>query len=188
MNKTCTKCQEEKPTTMFYKQKHGKFGVRGYCKICSDKKQMEWREKNKKHLFEYGRKYREDNKNYFKQYRQWYMKDYYKKRVAIDPAYKLMKNYRSRLHNIFKGGFYKEKTTLELIGCSPKQLKEHLEQQFVKGMNWDNYGSEWHVDHILPCASFDLTDKTQREQCFHFSNLQPLWATDNLSKGCKING
>lgn len=53
-------------------------------------------------------------------------------------------------------------------------------------MSWDNYGYRgWHIDHIKPCASFDLTDPNQREQCFHFSNLQPMWAKDNLSKGAK---
>lgn len=78
------------------------------------------------------------------------------------------------------------KKTLELLGCTVDELKRHLQIQFRPGMTWDNYG-EWHIDHIRPCASFDLTDPEQQRQCFNFKNLQPLWAKDNLSKGAKYN-
>ena len=60
----------------------------------------------------------------------------------------------------------------------------HLEAQFKPGMTWDNYGLKgWHVDHIRPCASFDLRDPEQQRRCFHYTNLQPLWAEENLKKG-----
>ena len=66
-------------------------------------------------------------------------------------------------------------------------LKLHLENQFVDGMNWNNYGKNgWHIDHIKPCASFDLTDPKQQKICFHYTNLQPLWAIDNLIKHSKL--
>ena len=79
-------------------------------------------------------------------------------------------------------------STKELIGCSLEQLKIHLENRFTKGMNWQNYGRNgWHIDHIKPCTSFDLTDPKQQQECFHYSNLQPLWAKDNISKGNKIS-
>jgi hypothetical protein len=61
-------------------------------------------------------------------------------------------------------------------------LRAHLEAQFVPGMTWANHGA-WHVDHIRPCASFNLEDPAEQRVCFHFSNLQPLWAQDNLAKG-----
>ena len=61
-------------------------------------------------------------------------------------------------------------------------VKKWIESQFVDGMSWDNHG-EWHIDHIRPCASFDLTDPEQQKECFNYKNLQPLWAKDNLSKG-----
>lgn len=60
-----------------------------------------------------------------------------------------------------------------------------LEQQFTEGMTWENYG-EWHVDHIRPCVSFDLSIPEQQQECFHYTNLQPLWAKDNLQKSDKI--
>lgn len=74
--------------------------------------------------------------------------------------------------------------TFDLVGCSPLELCKHLADKFLPGMTWENHG-EWHIDHIRPCASFDLTDPEQQKQCFHFSNLQPLWAVDNLRKNAK---
>jgi len=71
---------------------------------------------------------------------------------------------------------------MDLIGCTPLELKTHLERKFTEGMSWDNYG-KWHIDHIIPCAAFDLTDPVQQRQCFHYSNLQPMWATANFKKG-----
>ena len=69
-----------------------------------------------------------------------------------------------------------------LTGCASwNELKIYLESKFSNGMTWENMG-EWHIDHIKPCYSFDLTDEKQQMECFHFTNLQPLWAKDNLSK------
>ena len=72
-----------------------------------------------------------------------------------------------------------------MLGCSIEFFMEYIEKQFKSGMTWQNYGA-WHVDHVRPCASFDLTDHEQQKICFHYSNLQPLWAVDNLKKGAKI--
>jgi len=88
------------------------------------------------------------------------------------------------MNNALKG-CYKAKCTIKLIGCDVKELKSHLEKQFTDGMNWENYG-KWHIDHIIPCASFDLTDPQQQKKYFHYSNLQPLWAVDNIRKSDKV--
>jgi hypothetical protein len=77
--------------------------------------------------------------------------------------------------------------TKELIGCSWEEFKRHIESKFSKGMNWDNYG-EWHMDHIKPCAAFDLTQKAEQKKCFHYSNFQPMWASDNCSKNSRYRG
>lgn len=77
-----------------------------------------------------------------------------------------------------------DQAVYELVGTSTAGLRAYIESLFVPGMSWDNR-SKWHVDHIRPCCSFDLTDPIQRKQCFHYTNLQPLWAEDNRRKGGK---
>jgi hypothetical protein len=79
-------------------------------------------------------------------------------------------------------------STLILLGCSISELRVHLEKQFRRGMTWKNYGPVWHIDHIRPCASFDLTVPEQQRECFNFSNLQPLFAVENIRKGDKFYG
>jgi hypothetical protein len=76
--------------------------------------------------------------------------------------------------------------TMELIGCTIEHLKQYLERQFVLGMNWDNWG-EWHIDHKIPCATFDLTNTDEQRRCFHYTNLQPLWAIDNFVKNDRLD-
>ena len=77
---------------------------------------------------------------------------------------------------------------MELIGCSIPKLRQHLENQFTFGMNWKNYGFGWHVDHRLPCSSFDLPNEEEQLKCFNYQNLQPMWASENKKKGAKKNG
>ena len=84
-------------------------------------------------------------------------------------------------------GAYKSDTTIALLGCTPEQARAHLASQFAPGMSWANR-SKWHIDHIRPCASFDLKDESEQRVCFHYSNLQPMWAADNLSKGSSYQG
>jgi hypothetical protein len=72
----------------------------------------------------------------------------------------------------------------EMMGCTREVFLAHLESLFLPGMTWANHAL-WHIDHIRPCASFDLSDPAQVKQCFHFSNLRPLWARDNIAKGAK---
>ena len=105
---------------------------------------------------------------------------YQRRKEATDPAYRLVRRLRKRVWDAIAKGHKSEKT-MELVGCSIEALMEHLEAQFTDGMTWDNYG-QWHVDHIRPCASFDLEDPEQQRQCFNYTNLQPLWAEDNIRK------
>lgn len=78
--------------------------------------------------------------------------------------------------------------SMELLGCTIEQIRDHLESQFTEGMTWDNMGrGGWHIDHIIPCAFFDLTKPSHQKVCFNYQNLQPLWASDNCSKGDKIH-
>jgi len=102
------------------------------------------------------------------------------KKKRLNPEFKLIHNLRSRLRKALKGQS-RDKGILVLTGCSAAELKIHLESKFEPGMTWDNYGS-WHIDHKIPLNSFDLTDSEQLKVACHYSNLQPLWAEDNLAK------
>jgi hypothetical protein len=110
----------------------------------------------------------------------------YKIRYQTDPQFKMAVVVRKRVILALKArGASKSKSLRELIGCSIQELKQHLESKFREGMSWENHG-EWHVDHIRPCADFDLTNPEEQKNCFHFSNLQPLWAEENLRKSNKL--
>ena len=90
-----------------------------------------------------------------------------------------------RIRKAFKfSGNRKSKRTTELLGCDVKTAKKWLEDKFLDGMNWGNCGA-WHIDHIVPCSAFDLKSEEQQKKCFHYTNLQPLWAIDNLRKNNK---
>lgn len=107
-----------------------------------------------------------------------------KKKRKENPGFKLRQNLAVRVRKVLKG-INKSKTTVLLIGCSILELKERLERGFKPGMTWKNYGPVWHVDHIKPCAKFDLSIPEQQMKCFHYSNLQPLFASENIRKGDK---
>lgn len=112
---------------------------------------------------------------------------WYRSRMSMSTEQKIVDNMRTRLKALIKttkkGG---SSTVSGFIGCTTKQLAKHLESQFNKGMTWTNYGTHWHVDHILPCASFDHTDPKQVKQCWHWTNLRPLEAQRNMDKGATI--
>lgn len=94
-------------------------------------------------------------------------------------------NLRSRVSHALSRNS-KSGSTETLVGCSMDELRDHLESQFADGMTWDNYG-EWHVDHIKPCAMFDFSVDSHQFECFHYTNMQPLWAIDNYKKGNKYD-
>ncbi len=104
-----------------------------------------------------------------------------------DPQHRAAVLLRGRLHRVLsRANAAKSAATLELLGTDKAGLIAHLEAQFTEGMTWENQG-EWHIDHIKPCASFDLTDPEQQKLCFHYTNLQPLWGSENCSKGARLD-
>jgi hypothetical protein len=106
-------------------------------------------------------------------------------RKKIDPTFKLIKNMRRRLNRFISFTYFtKRSTTINLIGCTPNELKVFLEKKFKVNMSWENYG-EWHIDHIIPLSSAK-TEEDLYKLC-HYTNLQPLWAKDNLSKSNKLD-
>lgn len=102
--------------------------------------------------------------------------------------YKLARRMRSRLHSVLGS---KESrfgcSAVRDLGCTLDELEKHLASKFVAGMTWSNHGTHWHIDHIKPLASFDLTRRDEILKACHYTNLQPLWAVDNLIKGAKYD-
>jgi hypothetical protein len=140
------------------------------------------------------KKWKEENAQYIKLYRHEYMQQYkntqqYKeiiKKVRQNPINKIKCNLRKRMRDFLKKAASDTMSISGLIGCNSLEFKQHIEKQFKRGMTWDNYGTHWHVDHILPCASFDHTNKKQIAQCWHYTNLRPLCAAENMLKSDTI--
>ena len=132
----------------------------------------------KEQISEATKAWKEKNKDYIRKYNR----EYSSKRYKSDPIYKLKINQRTRTRAVLKSSKFAK--THELLGCSFDELKIHIESLFIDGMNWDNMG-EWHIDHIMPLAAFNLNLLEAQKIAFNYKNLQPLWAIDNLKKGAK---
>jgi hypothetical protein len=179
--KTCNKCKQELSVSKFHKRKTS------YTHQCKECRSISRKGTHKEYSAAYYLRYKDrqreleklnkDNINARKRERE-------KERRQTDIDYKIKRNLRSRIYKAIKRSSKSESSML-LIGCSVEELKVYLLTMFKEGMNWDNYG-EWHIDHIKPCASFNLSDPAQQKECFHYTNLQPLWAIDNIKKSNKL--
>lgn len=117
-----------------------------------------------------------------KKRREW-SNNYFSQRAKEDIEFRIIKNLRTRLYTWFARTGEKKNTSIKsLVGCSKKYLVKYLENKFKSGMTWKNYG-EWHIDHIKPLSKFNIKDQKEIEIAMHYTNLQPLWAPENLSKG-----
>jgi hypothetical protein len=221
--KICSTCKEEKSLDKFTKNKNGKLGVHNQCKECRKKEYQ----KNKKHKFEYQKKYVKENKERIKKTKKEYYeknkekickkvnkyrlankekinkkkKEYYqenkdkirekariyrKERRKTDICFRLKKNIRKSIYCFMKGEKNGQKTEI-LIGQKMKEIKEHIEKQFNENMSWDNYGTYFHIDHIIPISLYDFTDKEQIKKCWNKRNLRPLSIKENLIKRDKLD-
>lgn len=175
--------------------------------------QRNYRKKHKNEAREYGKKYRHDHRedvnirNRIYQHsekRKQYLKKYNeinKEKILLqnrkraqnrrktDIQFRMRSNLSRRLNHALKEqNIQKSNHTMALIGCSIKEFTKFLESKFSPKMSWNNYGrgnNKWNIDHVIPCAFFDLTNIEQQKKCFHFSNMQPLWETDNSIKNSR---
>ena len=203
--KICSKCNIEKEICNFHKWKNGPDGYKRECKECRKLETTSYYNKNNEKIKLQTKNYRELNPDKVKEVKQKiYERDkkrilmvnklyrennrekrnlYNRNRRLTDPVFKLKYLLNSRILIFMKShNITKKNKTFEIVGCSPKELKEHLEHQFKDGMSWDNQG-KWHIDHVIPLSS-GKTDDEIIKLC-HYSNLQPLWAIDNMKKGSK---
>ena len=154
------------------------------------KQRKEYAEQNNAHIVEYRRGYYRRNAELIKiKVKDWQNKNrkmlnsQLKLKRESNQQFKLKTDLRTRLRQAIKSN-RKSGSAVRDLGCSIEYLKAYLEGQFEPGMTWDNWAHDgWHIDHIRPLASFDLTDPEQFKQAVHYTNLQPLWAKDNFKKG-----
>ncbi|QDP47316.1 MAG: hypothetical protein Unbinned4388contig1000_35 [Prokaryotic dsDNA virus sp.] len=204
MSKKCAKCKKVKDFSEFSKSKRAKDGLQCRCKVCDKdyrdaniesrmKANKAWNEANKDKVAAHRKTWREANREKIAAWREAnigtekshdYFRSYHKERRLSDPLFRLSCNLRNRTWTAFNRKGYKKKSkTQEMLGVDWEVCKAHIERQFTKDMTWDNYG-EWHIDHVIPLASAN-TEEELIKLC-HYTNLQPLWAEDNLKKGAKI--
>jgi len=203
--KYCKGCNQTKALTEFSKSGGRRDGLQTRCKVCRKNTRQNYRKKEnaraRKHYQNNPEKRRASKRKYRKNNREKERasqrkrnkRPETKKRVnarrrerrKTDPPFRILCNLRCRLWHALKGK-NKSARTMKLVGCSIPHLMDHLEKQFLPGMTWENYGPVWHVDHMMPCDSFDLSDPEQQRRSFHYTNLQPLWGPENMSKGDTI--
>jgi hypothetical protein len=179
----CSRCDQDKHFEEFHVNNATKRGRLARCKKCVSETCKERYSKDKTYHQEYYKKNKEKIIPKVKEYlKRGYRKEY-RKRTHV----KIARYQRKRIRELLnQAGTRKSHRTLKYIGCTTKELMSYLENKFQEGMTWENYGFKgWHIDHIRPCASFDLSDPEQQKQCFHHTNLQPLWAEDNMRKSAK---
>lgn len=184
--KTCIKCLSSSAARSRSRAKEIQKYHKEYYMKNSDKLKQERKmyvESNKEAVYT-------KNKDYYESHRKAISSRKLNRkleRMSTDIHFKLTENLRCRTRYALKKSS-KCASTKTLIGCSVEELKQYLESKFQPGMSWDNWSPRgWHIDHIRPCSSFDLSDPDQQRQCFHYTNLQPLWWKDNLSKGSKYD-
>jgi hypothetical protein len=192
MKKKCKKCKQNLEHTYFNINKKSKDGLQYKCKKCINEYNNEWKNNNLSYQKEYYLKtcdvrkeiYREQNPQFVKKNKEQireYNRNYYRIKKEKDPFFKLKCSLRVRTHHAFKRKKWNKNSKNEhLLGCKFEDLKNHIEKQFTSGMTWNNYG-KWHIDHIIP---LDIA-KSEKEllPLLHYTNLQPLWALDNIKKG-----
>ena len=187
---TCKICRSTKPMTAEQKERYKIYREQNKEKIrerqrawelenrewCNLKKR-EWAEKNKDRVIEQRNRHYQENKDK--------RSESDKIKRMTDPLHDMKIRVRNRINVAIKRGKFSGKTngTLEIIGCSWDDLKIFIESKFTEGMTWENRG-KWHIDHIIPLSSAKTIE--EMIQLCHYSNLQPLWANDNISKGAKI--
>lgn len=210
--KKCTKCSQEKEYLNFYKKTSSKDGYNNICIPCRVEYNTIKKEHNQQYYLENKEKYQLNNKKHYQANKQkvkqkstewlknhpkrkyeiqkkWsqqnsvYFKEWRKNKWNNDINYKIRILLGNRLNEVLKKNqTYKNSNIIELLDCSLDYFKQYISSQFFPEISWDNHGVIWEIDHIKPCASFDLVDIEQQKECFHYTNLQPLFKTTEIAK------
>lgn len=185
--KLCKHCGNEYPIEEF---RYGKSS----CYSCQKEMSREWKKKNKERMAEYGHQWRQKHHEAIQAYNAAYAQankeviqrrssKYHTERAKVDFGFKLAKNLRTSLRHLVKlGNMAKGAKALQLLGCELEFLKTWFKYNFTSDMNFENHGVVWHIDHTIPVSLFNLTNNEEAKACFHWSNLKPMYAKDNMSK------
>lgn len=168
----CVKCKTYKSTCNFRTNSRSKTGYFKTCNACW--KPKEW---NKEKQHESEKRYREKNPD---KLREKYKKKGEQLQVKIKGRIQARIRYALKSYN-----YRKNKLTTEYLGCDMIYFRKWLEHQFTDSMNWNNFG-EWHIDHVIPCSNYDLSNEYEQSECFSWKNLRPCMAHENLEKNDKI--
>lgn len=214
-HKKCSHCKEEKPISEFNKCSKTSTGLHNHCRQCSKKHKKLWDEKfkeenkikaksekallmKKKHNEKTKEKYREDDdyRNTVKNKNNVRRRDesakikarIQRKKWSEIPQNKISQNLRGRIRSAIKAQNTDKNNSMKYyLNINIDGFKKYLEEKFIDGMSWDNYGKNgWHIDHIIPCSFFDLTIEENKQICFNYKNMQPLWELENITKQNKI--
>jgi hypothetical protein len=175
----CKDCTQENPQPLvnFYKDVQNKDNLQNYCKACIKRNANKYYKENTKRVLKRVSSYQKNDKDRY---------NTYQRRINSSPNYRLAKNLRKRIYKFIRGEY-----RTSYVGCTLDKLKTYIESKFQPGMTWENYGAYmgnnkvWNLDHIKSLASFDLTDLEQLKVASHYTNIQPMWAIDNIRKGKK---
>lgn len=179
LEKKCITCNLIKKSKEFHKDSKQESGLRDRCKTCVKIWTKKYYSNNIDIIKEKTKIYKKENKQKVNEY----VRNRQKERLSNDSYFKLKRCLRNRLYYALKNTQWKKNSKFtKYIGCDRDILIKHLESQFQLGMTWNNHG-EWHIDHKIALS----TAQSEQElyQLCHYSNLQPLWATDNIRKGNK---
>jgi hypothetical protein len=192
--KQCITCSETNPDQFYPRALK--------CKKCCIARQREWALQHPEKVQKYFEKFKKENperyklskRKYFEKNREllcrksneWrkthreYWNQYIRDFKQRNPNYMLSEKLRARIRSALKGT-PRSSDIQTLLGCDYTTFRQYIQSKFQAGMTWNNFG-EWHIDHIRPCSKFDLTYSSEQSKCFHYTNMQPLWAKDNLQK------
>lgn len=212
--KNKSKWTEYRKTHPLTKEEMRKRNKRFYCRHLEQMRERgrKYSDENKDKRLEYNRTYKKQNRlallsklyEYRKgnkaKVRKWmatwrsrhrdeinrYKREWRRKQEQTCIDFRIKSALRRRVYMAIKSGS-KNGSAVRDLGCSIEEFKKHIEGMFKPGMTWENWGHRtWHLDHIKPLAAFDLSNRHQFLQACHYTNYQPLWSVENLSKGAKV--
>jgi hypothetical protein len=183
-----TKC-----ISLFHRNRSKKDGRSRLCAECKTQIARKWAAANKEKKAKHNKKYAAKNKEKIAAYKVKYYEEnkdkinaYRKNRKETNTQFRLECALRIRINKVINRG-YKVGSAVDDLGCTSTELKAYLESKFEAGMSWENWSQYgWHIDHIKPLSSFNLEDREEFLEACNYTNLQPLWAEDNLKKGSKL--